>query len=189
MILSYQFHQICTLPFLINLHYILCFILYHITPYFYIFNVFLNGNMLKILNKEGDKMNIENKRNFKIYLSLILLNIILLMVLFPLNSVKAYKDISPKDVVTMLSSKKAILIDLRTPKEYESGHIKEAKNFPLQILMQEMNKSSISKDTPIILYCQSGIRAKNASKLLEKLGYKEVYNLGGINSWPYKIVK
>lgn len=145
--------------------------------------------MIKILIKDGVMMNIENSRNLKIYIGLILLNALLFMVLFPLNSVKAYKDISPKDVVNMLSSKEGILIDVRTPTEYESGHIKGAINFPLQILKQEMDKNNISKDTPIILYCQSGVRSKNASKLLEELGYSKVYNLGGINSWPYEIVK
>lgn len=145
--------------------------------------------MLKIVAKEVTFMNINNSRNFKIYVVIVLLYAVLFMILFPINYVKAYKDITPKEVLKMLSSKETVLIDVRTPQEYESGHIKNAINFPLQILKQEMEKNNISKDVPIILYCQSGIRSKNASKLLEELGYKDVYNLGGINNWPYGIIK
>jgi len=74
------------------------------------------------------------------------------------------------------------IIDVRTPAEYESGHIKGAQNIPLNTLANQTEK--INKKEPIVIHCQSGARAAMAYSVLEKLGFKNIINYsGGINDW------
>ena len=70
-----------------------------------------------------------------------------------------------------------LLIDVRSKKEYLEGHLNGAINIPLSNIKENINE--IEKDKKILLYCQSGLRSKKAFKILEDLGYKNVYNLKG----------
>jgi rhodanese-related sulfurtransferase len=79
----------------------------------------------------------------------------------------------------------AIILDVRTPGEYASGHIKGSKNFPLQSLQQHL--SEIPKDKVIITCCASGMRSGSAKSLLLSSGYKEVHNGGGWMSLKGKL--
>lgn len=71
------------------------------------------------------------------------------------------------------------LIDVRTPKEFEQGHIEGAKliNFYSESFKEEIQQ--LDKATPVYLYCRSGGRSGKASKLLVELGFKEIYDLKG----------
>lgn len=71
----------------------------------------------------------------------------------------------------------AILVDVRTREEYQSGHAKEAVNMPLDKL--SALSSQLPADRPIITVCQSGTRSKSAVSQLKSKGFKEVYNGGG----------
>lgn len=73
-------------------------------------------------------------------------------------------------------AKGAVIVDVRTPEEFKSGHIKGALNIPLQSL--EKGLSKLSKDKAIITCCASGMRSGAAKSQLEAKGY-EVYNGGG----------
>lgn len=75
------------------------------------------------------------------------------------------------------------IVDVREKTEYKSGHLKNAINLPLSIL----ETIGLDKDAKIIVYCQSGRRSKEAQLRLKDLGYVEVYDMGGINSWPYEL--
>lgn len=75
------------------------------------------------------------------------------------------------------------IVDVREKTEYKSGHLKNAINLPLSIL----ETIELDKDAKIIVYCQSGRRSKEAQLRLKDLGYVEVYDMGGINSWPYEL--
>jgi rhodanese-related sulfurtransferase len=79
----------------------------------------------------------------------------------------------------------AIILDVRTPAEYASGHIKGSKNFPLQSLQQNLSK--IPKDKVIITCCASGMRSGSAKSILLSSGFKEVHNGGGWTSLKGKI--
>lgn len=70
-----------------------------------------------------------------------------------------------------------LIIDVRSKNEYAEGHINGAINIPLSVIKKENYK--IPKNKKILLYCQSGTRSKKAGKILEDLGYKEIYNLKG----------
>ena len=75
----------------------------------------------------------------------------------------------------------AYLIDVRTKEEYKNGTIEFAINVPLDEISNIINTVT-SKDTPVIVFCHSGTRSKQAAQKLLDLGYLEVYDLGSINS-------
>ncbi|WP_100404777.1 rhodanese-like domain-containing protein [Bacillus solitudinis] len=83
--------------------------------------------------------------------------------------------------------RKAQLIDVREPREYDGGHILGARNIPMSQLRQRMNE--IRKDQPVYLYCQSGARSRQAAQFLKKK--RNVENIshlkGGFRKWTGKI--
>jgi rhodanese-related sulfurtransferase len=85
-----------------------------------------------------------------------------------------------------LIAKGAIIIDVRTPQEFDNGHIKDSKNIPLQKIQSEVNKIK-SWNKPIITVCQSGGRSSMAKSTLQNAGI-EVYNGGGWMSLKSKLV-
>ena len=76
----------------------------------------------------------------------------------------------------------AVLLDVRTPQEYQEGHIPESKNVPLQ---QLNNVVSVVKNTeiPLFVYCYSVARSRQATGLLQRMGYSKVNNIGGIATY------
>lgn len=77
----------------------------------------------------------------------------------------------------------AILVDVRSPEEYAEGHVEGAKNIPIDSLPGSLSKFGENKDQEIVLYCRSGRRSGMVEKILEKNGYKFVYNSGGLADW------
>lgn len=75
----------------------------------------------------------------------------------------------------------AYLVDVRTKEEYKNGTIDFAINVPLDEIDNIANNIP-SKDTPIIVFCQSGARSKKAAQRLLDLGYLKIYDLGSINN-------
>ncbi len=86
-----------------------------------------------------------------------------------------------------LANSGAILIDVRTPNEFRSGHIKKSKNIPVRSIKQSIDV--IKKyNKPIITYCRSGQRAALATRILRQNGIK-AYNGGGIQELSNKLTK
>ncbi|WP_430536447.1 rhodanese-like domain-containing protein [Listeria rocourtiae] len=75
--------------------------------------------------------------------------------------------------------KNTILLDVRSPLEYKRGHIKNAKNVPLNRISHYEQK----KETTIFVICQSGVRSKQAFRKLTKKGYTVINVGGGMNHW------
>ncbi len=99
-----------------------------------------------------------------------------------------YSDISPDTAKERLDSdEEVILLDVRTKEEYDTVHIKNSVLIPLDELEAIAPEVIKDKATPIFVYCRSGNRSITASEILVKLGYTNVYNLGGINDWPYEV--
>lgn len=71
------------------------------------------------------------------------------------------------------------LIDVRTPNEYRGGHIRQAKNVPLQRITSFKGDQTES----VYVICQSGMRSKQATKELKKMGYQAINIRGGMNQW------
>ncbi len=85
-------------------------------------------------------------------------------------------------------SKNKQLIDVREPDEYKGGFIPGAVNIPLSQLEQRL--IDISKDRDVLLYCRSGMRSKNAARILQKHGYTRIAHLqGGISGWGGKLTR
>ena len=100
------------------------------------------------------------------------------------------KNISPQEAKKRLETEKGIiLIDVRTPAEYKSGHIPGSISMPLDSLGVDVRKKLPNLNSTIFVYCLSGGRSSRAVSTLERMGYTNVNNLGGISSWPYEIAK
>lgn len=100
----------------------------------------------------------------------------------------SFQQISQEEAKTIMSTNRdAVILDVRTQEEYDSGHIKGAVLLPVDQITQESASAVIpTQDTQVLVYCRSGNRSVTASELLVQLGYTAVYEFGGINTWPYE---
>ena len=73
-----------------------------------------------------------------------------------------------------------ILIDVRTDSEWNEGYIETAIHIPLDRIMEEIESLMVNKDQMIYLYCRTGNRSGEAEKALQRLGYTNAKNIGGI---------
>lgn len=78
--------------------------------------------------------------------------------------------------------KGAVLLDVRTNEEYSQRHIEGSVNLPLDRL-EEIEDLLPQKDTAIFVHCKSGVRSAHAERLLKEIGYSDVSNIGGIDSY------
>ena len=81
-----------------------------------------------------------------------------------------------------------IILDVRTHDEFAAGHIPGAIVIPNENIGTEEIPQLPDKDQLIMVYCRSGNRSKQASDKLVKLGYTNIVEFGGINSWPGETV-
>ena len=88
------------------------------------------------------------------------------------------------NVAMDLISNEAIVIDVRSSDEYNTGHIEGSINIPVD----SISNVSYSKDTTIIVYCATGMRSANAAQTLIDMGYTNIYNLdGGLINWGFEL--
>ena len=80
----------------------------------------------------------------------------------------------------------AVLLDVRTPQEYREGHIPGSKNVPLQTL-DKVRSVVENKDAELFVYCYSGARSRQATAMLQHMGYTNVQNIGGIAAYHGKV--
>ena len=80
----------------------------------------------------------------------------------------------------------AVLLDVRTPDEYRQGHIPGSKNVPLQQL-DKISSLAKNKEIPLFVYCYSGSRSRQATGMLQQMGYTNVNNIGGIAAYSGKV--
>lgn len=91
------------------------------------------------------------------------------------------------EALKLMDEEAAILIDVREESEFVQGHIPNAVLLPLNNMEARIGEVVDDLDTTIIVYCRSGNRSAQAANKLIKLGYPNVYDLGGIGSWKYDI--
>ncbi len=92
-----------------------------------------------------------------------------------------FEFINAKQAIVRLADDSNItLLDVRTVKEYEEKHLKNAINIPVQELDSTLNRLEKMKSKPIIVYCRSGSRSIKASRILEKNGFTPLNVEGGI---------
>lgn len=98
--------------------------------------------------------------------------------------------ISADDAIKLMKENPAtVLLDVRTEAEYAQGHIAGSQLLPVEALADRAGELPNDKTTPIIVYCHSGRRSAIAAAQLVEMGYTQVNDLGGIQDWPYDIVK
>lgn len=76
----------------------------------------------------------------------------------------------------------ALLLDVRSKAEFDTGHIPGAKNVPVGEVASKA-KSLGAKDRAVVVYCASGARSSMARSTLKALGFEKVYNLGALTRW------
>ena len=100
----------------------------------------------------------------------------------------SYQQITQEAAKDMMDQQDVIVLDVREQEEYDSGHIPGAVLLPVNAIGEDSAAAVIpEKDSVVLVYCRSGNRSKTASKGLAELGYTQVYEFGGIQTWPYKI--
>ena len=100
-----------------------------------------------------------------------------------------YKQISQDEAMKIMEEESGYLIvDVRRPDEFAEGHIEGAINVPNEGIAEEMPEELPDKDQLLLIYCRTGRRSKEASEKLAKIGYTNVYEFGGINTWTGTIV-
>ena len=93
--------------------------------------------------------------------------------------------ISPADLNSV--NKDIVLIDVRTPEEFASGHLENAVNMNYFDSDFDVQLKTLDKNKTVYLYCKSGRRSANAAEKLEDMGFVKIYDLeGGILSWQAK---
>ena len=75
-----------------------------------------------------------------------------------------------------------LIIDVRTEAEWDSGYLENAIHIPLDTIEKKITLTETDKSKEIYLYCRSGNRSGKATSILQNLGYKNVTNIGGIQS-------
>lgn len=99
------------------------------------------------------------------------------------------KSINGKEAKAMMDeNKQDVIFDVRTQEEYDDGHIENAVLLPYDQIDAKA-VSDYEKDDVILVYCRSGNRSAKAAKTLSDLGYKNIYDFGGIQDWDYGTVK
>ena len=101
----------------------------------------------------------------------------------------SYTRISQDEAMQMMQEQTDYLIvDVRRPDGFAEGHIAGAINVPSDDITDGMPELLPDKDQTLLIYCRSGNRSKEASKKLADIGYTNVYEFGGINTWEGEIV-
>ena len=99
----------------------------------------------------------------------------------------SYQQISQEEAKEMMDTQEVVILDVREQDEYDSGHIPNAVLLPVGTIDEDAAAEVIpEKDSTVLVYCRSGNRSKTASSTLAALGYTNIYEFGGIKTWPYE---
>ena len=121
------------------------------------------------------------KQSYALLLALVLL-------LTACAQAASYEQITQEEAKQIMDTTNGyILLDTRTQEEYDQSHIPSALLIPHTEIAQRAADELPDKDQVILVYCRSGNRSKQASEVLAELGYTNVKEFGGINTWPYEL--
>lgn len=102
----------------------------------------------------------------------------------------SYGMIDQKKVYDNVRAGKGVIIDVRTVEEYEKEHIPGTLLIPIAPFEQfarELERAIPDKKTPLYMLCRTGRRSHDTMLMAEQLGYAEVYNMGSVLDWRWKI--
>lgn len=102
----------------------------------------------------------------------------------------AIRDISPQEASALIqqniNSDQLVILDVRTPSEFQAEHINGAINRDVSagVFRDQMKSKGMDMSKAYLVYCQSGTRSTTAAKIMQELGYTQIYNMkGGIGKW------
>lgn len=100
---------------------------------------------------------------------------------------KNVKNVSSEEANKLLKENKELLIlDVRTPSEFKSGHISGAKSLPVGEFASGLDIFEKYKEKPVIVHCASGGRSPAAVRILLKHGFKKIYHMNhGLIGWKF----
>lgn len=82
------------------------------------------------------------------------------------------------------SQSEKVVLDVRTPSEYNGGHLTQAKLMNVNDSNFKQQLSTLQKDKPVYVYCAAGVRSNKAAKIMRQEGFTQVFELcGGIQAW------
>jgi rhodanese-related sulfurtransferase len=97
-----------------------------------------------------------------------------------------YKNVSTEEAKQLIDNNEVIVLDVRTPDEFQGGHILNSTLIPLQEL--ENRLTELNKGESYLVVCRSGNRSTKASEILTGNGFSNIYNMtGGMNNWSFEI--
>lgn len=103
-----------------------------------------------------------------------------------LEAIKNILGIGPKGDFKQMIKEGAVILDVRSKREFSSGHIRNAINIPVEQLNSNLSRLK-KKEQHIICYCASGMRSGRARRILKSRGYQSVFNGGSLNSLRNKL--
>ena len=100
----------------------------------------------------------------------------------------SYQQITQETAKEMMDTQEVVILDVREQYEFDAGHIPGAVLLPVGAITEDTAAAVIDDlDTVVLVYCRSGNRSKTASQALADMGYTNIYEFGGINTWPYEV--
>lgn len=92
--------------------------------------------------------------------------------------------VSPLQATQLINQSKALIVDVRTPDQFNAGHLPDARNIPLKELPNRMSELDKFKSRPVIVVCQTGVTSAKAATLLKNAGFASTVSLdGGLAGW------
>ena len=120
----------------------------------------------------------------KKWIAMILTGLLLTGCAAPAEDMPSYRQTTMEEAATVMKeTDDYILLDVRTPEEFEDRHIPGAINIPNETIDTEPIPQLPDKEQQILVYCRSGNRSKQASEKLAAQGYTNIIEIGGINDW------
>ena len=106
------------------------------------------------------------------------------------STTASYKQITQEEAKEMMTKDDGhIIVDVRRQDEYDEGHIPDAILIPNESITDKQPDELPDLNQIILVYCRSGRRSNEASQKLADMGYTNVYEFGGINTWTGEVVK
>ncbi|SDT89631.1 rhodanese-like domain-containing protein [Halopseudomonas salegens] len=110
--------------------------------------------------------------------------LVILALLIITESRKAGQAVGPQQATQLINREQALVVDVRSKKDFAAGHIVDSRNIPADQLAKRMSELEKHKDQPILLVCANGQHAGPCAKQLKAAGYTKVNRLsGGVNGW------
>ena len=120
---------------------------------------------------------------FAIVIIILIIAVVIVMSLSGTNK-SVIQSPNSEEISEIIQDKSVTIIDVRTAEEYKTGHVEGAINIPYDEIENEVN---YDKDQTIAVYCRTGVRSSEAAKILEKMGYTKIYDLGGIEDFNVEL--